>query len=68
MTCIKIVLLIIITIIIMSSFHTVISGSFLKVQWQQASLELQDFPYDPGCVQQRGGLHGFNLCSDSNLV
>ena len=52
----------------MSSFHTVFGGFFLKVQWQQASLELQDFPYNPGCVQQRGGLHGFNLCSDSDLV
>ena len=38
----------------MSSFQTVIGRFFLKVQWQQASLELQDFPYDPGCVQQRG--------------
>ena len=32
----------------MSSFHTVLGGFFLKVQWQQASLEPQDFLYDPG--------------------
>ena len=55
-------------IIIGISFHSVVGGFFSKVQWQQASLQLQDFLYDPGCVEQHVGLHGFNPCSDSDLV
>ena len=56
------------TIFYLGVHFTTLFVVFIQRASSHASLEFQDFPNDPGCVQQRDGLHGLNLCTDLDLV